>query len=130
MDQNSTNGTGKRNWRERLGIGSKEMPRISEEFRPAPAAPKAAVTVRPAPMAPRAAPKPVATAPRPLSQSSGPIDQDALASKLKSQRDAAEKLAEQRVQAARQRAEAAIIAPQTQVPASTNGVGKPKFSFA
>ncbi len=32
MDQNSTNDTDKRNWRERLGIGGKEMPRISGEF--------------------------------------------------------------------------------------------------
>ena len=32
MDQNSTNDTDKRNWRERLGIGGKELPRISEEF--------------------------------------------------------------------------------------------------
>ena len=133
MDQNSTNGTDKRNWRERLGIGSKEMPRISEEFKPAPAAPKAAVTVKPAPMAPRAAPRPVAAAPspKPLSQSVSPLDPDALASKLKLQRDAAEKLAEQRVQAARQRAEAAIISPtQSANPAPTNGTGKPKFSFA
>ena len=131
MDQNSTNGTDKRNWRERLGIGSKEMPRISEEFQPTPAAPRAAATVRPAPMAPRAAPRPVTTqtASRPLSQSGVPMDQDALASKLKSQRDAAEKLAEQRVQAARQRAEAAIIAPPPAAPAA-NGAAKPKFSFA
>ena len=35
MDQNSTNGSGpdKRNWRERLGIGAKEMPKLSDEFR-------------------------------------------------------------------------------------------------
>ncbi len=130
MDQNSTNGTDKRNWRERLGIGSKEMPRISEEFQPAPAAPRAA-TVKPAPMAPRAAPRPVAPAPasRPFTQSAGPIDQDALASKLKSQRDAAEKLAEQRVQAARQRAEAAILV-QPSAPQIANSAAKPKFSFA
>lgn len=130
MDQNSTNGTDKRNWRERLGIGSKEMPRISEEFQSAPAAPKAAVTVRPAPMAPRAAPKPAYAAPtlRPLSQSTAPMDQEAFASKLKSQRDAAEKLAEQRVQAARQRAESAILAPSAAPPASV--AAKPKFSFA
>ncbi len=132
MDQNSTNGTDKRNWRERLGIGSKEMPRISEEFQPAPAAPRAAATVKPAPMAPRVAPRPVAATPasRPISQNAGPIDQDALASKLKSQRDAAEKLAEQRVQAARQRAEAAIIAPPPVAPQAANGTARPKFSFA
>lgn len=130
MDQNSTNGTDKRNWRERLGIGSKEMPRISEEFQPAPAVPRAA-TVKPAPMAPRAAPRPVAATPvsRPLTQSSPSLDQEALASKLKSQRDAAERLAEQRVQAARQRAEAAILV-QPSAPQTSNGAAKPKFSFA
>ena len=32
MDQNSSNDTDKRNWRERLGIGGKDMPRISGEF--------------------------------------------------------------------------------------------------
>ncbi len=36
MDQNSTNDTDKRNWRERLGIGGKDMPRISGEFTKAP----------------------------------------------------------------------------------------------
>ena len=40
MDQNSTNGAGtdKKNWRERLGIGAKDMPKLSDEFKPAPAA--------------------------------------------------------------------------------------------
>ena len=44
MDQNVTNGTGsdKRNWRERLGIGKSDMPKISEEFKPPAAAPGAA----------------------------------------------------------------------------------------
>ena len=32
MDQNSANDTDKRNWRERLGIGGKDLPRISGEF--------------------------------------------------------------------------------------------------
>ena len=38
MDQNSSNGSGadKRNWRERLGIGGKDMPKISDEFKTAP----------------------------------------------------------------------------------------------
>ena len=36
MDQNSSNDTDKRNWRERLGIGGKELPRISGEFTKAP----------------------------------------------------------------------------------------------
>ncbi len=128
MEQNSTNGTDKRNWRERLGIGTKEMPRISEEFKAVPVAPRPPVaTVKPAPMAPRVQPKPAgapvarpaAVAARPAT----PMNTDALASKLKSQRDAAEKLAEQRVQAARQRAEAINVAS----PAASS---KPKFTFA
>ncbi len=126
MDQNSTDGTDKRNWRERLGIGAKDaMPRIAEDFkgpapaRPAPASARpAASTIKPAPMAPRAAPKPGAAASAPALRPPS-IAQDALATKLKAQRDAAEKLAEQRVNAARQRTET-----QTAEPA------KPKFSFA
>ena len=118
MDQNSDNGTDKRSWRERLGIGAgKDMPRIADEF--APAAPAAKAAVRPAPMAPRpgvkAAPPRAAAAPAP----------EKLAEKLKAQRDAQERLAEQRVQAARQRTE---IKPE-----ATNGNGsgaKPKFTFA
>lgn len=132
MDQNSSNGTDKRNWRERLGIGTKEMPRISEEFNSAPAAPKAAtLTVKPAPMAPRANPKPIAAPPaaRPAPASARlatPIDSEALAIKLRSQRDAAEKLAEQRVQAARQRVEAINVQPAA-LPAAA---ARPKFTFA
>jgi SPOR domain len=147
MDQNSDGNTDKRNWRERLGIGTKDvpakdMPRIAEDFKPAqvaakPAAAPASVGVRPAPMAPRVAtrvvaPAPsapiVAAAPRPpvVAQPRPPaLAPDALANKLKSQRDAAEKLAEQRVLAARQRAEAALVSP-PQMP----GAAKPKFSFA
>jgi hypothetical protein len=136
MDQNSTNGTDKRNWRERLGIGTKDMgtkdmPRIADDFKPEQAASKAMATapaVKPAPMAPRAAPKAVAPiAPRPAPRPAGvaPVDSDALANKLRSQREAAEKLAEQRVQAARQRAESINV---TATP--TNGAAKPKFTFA
>ena len=140
MDQDSTGGSDKRNWRERLGIGTKDsaligkdMPKVSEEFKTTSttAQPKAvASNVRPAPMAPRpAAAKPVAAPgsarpaaqPAPRAQAMAP---DALANKLKSQRDAAEKLAEQRVAAAKQRAE-------TTKPAATNGSAeKPKFTFA
>ena len=152
MDQNSTGGTDKRNWRERLGIGTKDsalapkdLPKVAGEIRgtivpetPAPtvSAPKtAAPAVRPAPMAPRPAPKPVAVPtsaapvpmPRPIAPPiprPAPPSPDALANKLKAQRDAAEKLAEQRVNAARQRAEAAM-------PSQVNGNGeKPKFTFA
>jgi len=136
MDQNSSNGSGpdKRNWRERLGIGAKEMPKLSDEFREEPAkeqpapeaakpAPRAAQPVtKPAPMAPRAParaaapaapaqPAPAATPavaaapPRPTPRVADNAVQDALAEKLRAQRAAAEKLAEQRVQAARERAE-------------------------
>jgi SPOR domain len=118
MDQNTTNGTDKRSWRERLGIGAggagKDMPRIADEFTPVSAAAKAAV--KPAPMAPRAGIK--AAPPR-----AGQPSSEKLADKLKAQRDAQERLAEQRVQAAKSRAE---IKP------SENGANgaKPKFTFA
>lgn len=133
MDQKS-NGTttDKRNWRERLGIGTHDMPKLSDEFksqppaaaapkpappagvRPAPAAKAPQPVIRPAPMAPRPgtakpAPHPAANgqprpaAPAPMAPSPS---QEALAEKLRAQRAAAEKLAEQRVQAARERAEA------------------------
>ena len=126
MDQNSTNGSesDKRNWRERLGIGAKEMPKLSDEFREASAGPDAgspppgAQTVTtPAPMAPRtprpaapapaAEPRPAAAAPPPRATPRTPDNaaQEALADKLRAQRVAAERLAEQRVQAARERAE-------------------------
>jgi SPOR domain len=146
MDQNSTGGTDKRNWRERLGIGTKDnavvakdLPKVAGEFRgtivpeapmPVATAPKAAApAVRPAPMAPRPAPRPAATPvvarpPTPPVPRPAPTAPDALANKLKAQREAAEKLAEQRVNAARQRAEAAV-------PSQVNGSAeKPKFTFA
>jgi cell division septation protein DedD len=128
MDQNSTNGSGpdKRNWRERLGIGAKEMPKLSDEFRdgsessdqarqpPAGAQPVA----RPAPMAPRApraasaSETPSAPPPRATPRSPDNAAQDALADKLRAQRAAAERLAEQRVQAARERAEGRTPPPE------------------
>ncbi len=53
MDQDSTNGSApdKRNWRERLGIGAKEMPKLSDEFREEPAKeqPAEAEAAKPAP---------------------------------------------------------------------------------
>ncbi|MBL8790812.1 MAG: hypothetical protein JNM45_09945, partial [Rhizobiales bacterium] len=101
MDQNSSNGTDKRSWRERLGIGAgKDMPRIAEEFTPpaAPAATAARPSVKPAPMAPRpgvkAAPPRGSAAAAPSSAAG-----EKLAEKLKAQREAQERLAEQRVQA-------------------------------
>ncbi len=150
MDQNSTNDTDKRNWRERLGIGGKEMPRLSNEFTKTPETVAAEVTslrpvqavAKPAPMAPRV-PVKAGTAPaaaRPqqqvLPQGGPPQPPDALAEKLRSQRAAAERLADQRVTAAKQRAENAPSAP---VPASAPSKApiiaaapgeKPKFSFA
>jgi hypothetical protein len=146
MDQDNSKGQDKRNWRERLGIGaqgSKDLPKISDDFRsdppaasarpvataarPAPSA--AAPAVKPAPMAPRVAP-PVSRA-NPKAIQPAPIPSDKLAERLRSQRDASTKLAEQRVQVAKQRAESqqyvppapAPVAPQAQAP-------KPKFTFA
>ena len=60
MDQNSTGGTDKRNWRERLGIANKDgMPRIADDFKepasarsPSASARPGAPTIKPAPMAP------------------------------------------------------------------------------
>ena len=144
MDQNSTNDTDKRNWRERLGIGSKEMPRISGEFTKAPEAPSlnakpdmkpAQPVAKPAPMAPRlpmksgATPAPQVARPQQQMPPAGgsPQAPDALAEKLRSQRAAAEKLAEQRVTAAKQRAENAPVAP---AKALVPPAEKPKFSFA
>ena len=64
MDQDSSNGAGadKRNWRERLGIGAKELPKLSDEFRDEPqiSAPPPAGTARPAPRAPVTKPAPMA----------------------------------------------------------------------
>ena len=153
MDQNSSNDTDKRNWRERLGIGSKDLPRISGEFAKTPETVTAeATTVRPvqpvakpAPMAPRV-PMKAGTAPaaaRPQQQvrpeGGPPQPPDALAEKLRSQRAAAERLAEQRVTAAKQRAENAPSVP-TPTPTPTKAPvapivaaapgEKPKFSFA
>lgn len=130
MDQDSSNGAGpdKRNWRERLGIGAKELPKLSDEFRDEPqiSAPPPAGTAKPAPRAPVTKPAPMAPRVKPaqpagevpasapavpptLSRATPKVPdnaaQDALAEKLRAQRAAAERLAEQRVQAARNRAE-------------------------
>ena len=218
MENSSNGGTDKRSWRERLGIGTKELPKISDDFKkpqpeaaspaaasaakatapvapspgtakPAPRAPmapkapaskagagkpsappqmpmsnnaptkpislvrptvvpKAPITsrpadkpsepVRPAPrpasLAPLRAPEPAAIrqapAPRPTpgpgSSNLGPTPNETLANRLKAQREAAEKLAEQRIQAARQRAEAAML----QKGGTPSQPGKPKFTFA
>ncbi len=149
MDDNSGNSSDKRNWRERLGIGkttlAADMPKLASDFKPvavefsisdkpgnvkpAPHAP-----AKSAPMAPRANPKPIvkaaaAAAPssspapvRPIPPRTPPLATDALANKLKDQRDAAERLALQRVQAAKNKAEATLSAG--------GATAKPKFSFA
>lgn len=94
MDQDSTKGPDKRNWRERLGIGKQELPRIADEFkdeartvdkavaetvealggaaRPVPGAAKPAPrVVKPAPMAPHVA-KPAPRAPAPPVEAEAP----------------------------------------------------------
>jgi SPOR domain len=156
MDQDNTKGQDKRNWRERLGIGAqaqagqtpgqapgqRDLPKMSSDFRkdaPPPAArpvassarppvsratptaprPAATAPVRPAPMAPRANPK----APPPVSP-------DKLAERLRSQRDASTKMAEQRVQVAKQRSEAVAAAPPPIPVNPPASAPKPKFAFA
>ena len=143
MDQNSSNDTEKRNWRERLGIGGKEMPRLSGEFTRVPETPvleaklepkpMQAVVAKPAPMAPRLPIKSNQQVARPQQQmppqGASPQAPDVLAEKLRSQRAAAEKLAEQRVTAAKQRAESAPVVPiKAEAPLAAGA--KPKFSFA
>ena len=72
MDQDSTKGPDKRNWRERLGIGKQELPRIAEEFKDEVKAVEKTVTdtiealggpATPAPGAARPAPRVVKPAP-------------------------------------------------------------------
>ena len=78
MDQNSSNGSGpdKRNWRERLGIGAKEMPKLSDEFRDEPARqPPPAGAAKPAPRPPH--PLPQHRGDRlPMDRAGGPLDAD------------------------------------------------------
>jgi cell division septation protein DedD len=138
METNSPNGSGKSTWRERLGIGGKDLPKIAGEFsakpgeakaapRPATARPSQPVT-RPAPMAPRPAPGARSAAASGRPAIAPQTTSDSLAERLRAQRAAAEKLAEQRVATARERG------------GSINGAGRhaaepkaqerPKFSFA
>ena len=101
--------------------------------KPGTARPAAPLAPRPtaAPMAPRPAARPATPLPattqagsaRPAAPRVPPMASDALANKLRDQREAAEKLAIQRVQAAKQRAESVVQ------PGSNLGT-KPKFSFA
>jgi cell division septation protein DedD len=130
MENNSTGNGDKRSWRDRLGIGTKELPRIAEEFKaPAPAVKPAVVSasplIPPAPAKTTASPpppgatkpapkisavvKPAPMAPRaaakPAKVEPKLAPPEGFSDRLKAQREAAEKLAEQRVKAARQRAE-------------------------
>lgn len=130
MDQDTSNSPGKARWRERLGMGSsgKDMPKISDEFKPstapvkpAPRAPQPAQAQQPvtrpapmaprtpAPMAPRVPPRQAPQAQAPLAQPKpqprpvAPLPQGAagLGDRLRAERQAAERLAEQRVAQAR-----------------------------
>ncbi len=149
MDQDSTNGTSndKPKWRDRLGIGAKDMPKISDEFKSqSPAEPPAKPEARSpqpvtklAPMAPRALASNVVTSAGGSLRAAESQNAEGLAEKLRAQRAAAEMLAVQRVSAARQRAEARIAAeprPGIQkVPANDSlpketTRSRPKFSFA
>ncbi len=147
MDQDSTKGTDKRNWRERLGIGTgtaagsaKELPKMAETYAPLPRAEVKMATAPRAPVAPRTpmpkpSVKPAPMAPRPAARAVATpvIEPEKLAEKLRSQREASAKLSEQRVQVARQRAEMAAVPVKTNGTAQpTNGAAspKPKFTFA
>lgn len=157
MDQNASNGPSKGSWREKLGLGNgkKEMPKIADEFKPTPAEPKPVPkapgtaprapqpVTKLAPMAPRTpgarsmpAAKPApAPAPASAAKPAVAVAQDSLAERLKAQRQAAEKLAEQRVSMAREKAEAraadspAVRKEETR-PAPAAPSEKPKFTFA
>ncbi len=151
MDQNASNGPSKGSWREKLGLGNgkKDMPKIADEFKPTPAEPKLAQkasgtaprapqpVTKLAPMAPRTPgarsmpqPKtsPTPTPPKPAVA----VAQDSLAERLKAQRQAAEKLAEQRVSMAREKAETrASDSARNDQPRPLPAPGdKPKFTFA
>ncbi len=142
MDQDNSKGQDKRNWRERLGIGAqgaKNLPKISDDFRnesaPAGARPAASTrpvaSARPAPRAAAPAVKPAPMAPRANPKAIAPsaASPDKLAERLRSQREASTKLAEQRVQVAKQRAETQSVPPVAAKPPA-QGVAKPKFTFA
>ena len=158
MDQDSTDGTAtdKRSWRERLGMGAREMPKISGEFKNQPAQepsaangksaasepvrPSQQAVTRPAPMAPRSAgaTRPAIPAQRSAATAEAQPGTDSLADKLRAQRAAAEKLAEQRVNAAREKAEAKSAAqtafPPSRQPQREAARGpvaeRPRYSFA
>ncbi len=155
MDQDTSNSPGKARWRERLGMGSpgKELPKISDEFksasqpaRPAPSParevelPQAAnrghqPVTKPAPMAPRSPSRPGAPA-NAGTRSGSAIPQGAsgLGDRLRAERQAAEKLAEQRVAQARSGSDRKQQPTSNQrmapPPASERAPERPKFSFS
>ncbi len=121
-------------WRDRLGI-KKELPRIAAEFvspsgsssperaEPSLAGPPARpIPVKPAPMAPRIVAAPKAVAPQ------GGANTD-LAERIRQQREAAERMAEQRIVEAKERTiqPAPVPAPPS---AQASQTPRPRFSFA
>jgi len=150
MDQDTSNSPGKARWRERLGMGNsgKEMPKISDEFKPASAPPRPAPprenrlppatiqghqpVTRPAPMAPRTPAQ--ASGSRPIA----PVPQGGvgLGDRLRAERQAAERLAEQRVAQARgrsaERPAPPLSPPQSQKPQNQKPAApeRPKFTFS
>ena len=134
MDQDTSKTPGKGSWRDRLGIGAgnREMPKLSGEFgrdgqngtassESTPRGPQ--IVTKTAPMAPRtpaavqdkSSDRRAERRPPPGNQQQG--DNQDLAMRLKAQREAAEKVAHQRVSQARGRGE-------------RGGSEKPRFSFA
>jgi SPOR domain len=163
MDNDSTDNSDKRSWRERLGIGTKEMPKIANDFKTAQPASTPQTSASSTPHVRVMSSGPVVSAPErrvakpevgstkiaprivnagskvaaPANSHLAPtvtrtvaratampaIDRgDGVAGKLKTDREAAERLAEQRVQAARQRSDVTI--------ANSRSDAKPKFIFA
>jgi cell division septation protein DedD len=128
MDQDNTKpgpGDIKGSWRDRLGI-SRELPKISDEFKQPQAQPSSdrlepppGKTASPRPGMPVAKPAPMA--PRP--------NTNELGERLRKQREAAERMAEQRVAEAKNRA----LEEQRPAPSPGPGTGappRPRFSFA
>lgn len=132
MDQENTKpgpGGMKGSWRDRLGI-NKELPKISEEFKPAPQKPAPSDNPEPA-MEKVAAPRPPGTPiakPAPMAPRPNAAE---LGDRLRQQREAAERMAEQRVAEAKERA---VQAPRPAPPSLSGGTPpgniRPRFTFA
>lgn len=135
-----------------MGSPGKDLPKISDEFkstsqapRPAPPAPPKESKLppasarahqpvtRPAPMAPRTPPRPAAQSAAPAApRSVAPIPQGAsgLGDRLRAERNAAEKLAEQRVSQARGSSIDRPLQPPTNQRPAGPAPERPKFSFS